>query len=417
MAIVVANMIGTGVFTSLGFQLNDLNNPYAILLLWGIGGVLALSGAFSYAEIGTHIQRSGGEYAFLTAMFNPLIGYLAGWVSITVGFAAPVALAAIACIEYFPYLQINPKGVGILLVGIITMIHTKNLRISSLFQNVSTVFKIILVVALIGLGLILRGTSDDFSQEKYFFTEVMSPAFAVALIYVSYSYSGWNAAAYITEEFENPRRSLPRALIVGTLIVTVLYVLLQYVFLKHVPIAELRGQLDVGRIAVHKMIGADIGKYFGLAISLLLVSGVSAMVWVGPRVTASIGKEHALWKYFSKEEQNVPARALWLQFALTSILLITGTFEQILIYCGVLLTLSSMMTVAGGIILRVQNEKGSSDAYKSPFSPLFHIIFIILALWMVIYAFVDKPFESMAGLGNLILGGITFWVSNRTKNK
>lgn len=141
-ALVIANMIGTGAFTSLGFQLVDLKSLSSILILWVLGGVIALSGAFSYAEIGTQIQKSGGEYAFLSKLFHPLVGYLSGWISITVGFAAPIALSAIAFVAYFPFFNLNPKLTSILLIGLITALHTQSLSISSKFQNISTLLKV-----------------------------------------------------------------------------------------------------------------------------------------------------------------------------------------------------------------------------------------------------------------------------------
>jgi APA family basic amino acid/polyamine antiporter len=413
-ALVVANMIGTGAFTSLGFQLKDLENPTIILILWVLGGLIALSGAFSYAEIGTHIQRSGGEYAFLTKLFHPLVGYLSGWISITVGFAAPIALSAMAFVAYFPYFDLNPKWTSIILIAVITLIHTKNLGLSSKFQNISTLFKVGVIVVLIFIGIWLEPTFDNvgfLTNSDY--SNLISPAFAVALIYVSYSYSGWNAAAYITEEFKNPKKSLPVALIGGTLIVTVLYALLQYVFLKHVPIPELKGQLNVGTIAMNKMIGADYGRLFGLAISLLLISGISAMVWVGSRVTSSIAKGHRFWNYFKTERNNIPQRALWLQFGISALLILTGTFEQILIYCGILLTMSSMATVIGVFKLRYQQKKEQTDRFKSPLFPLFQLIFIILSLWMIVYAFINSPFEVIVGFGNILIGFLTYWWSNK----
>ncbi len=417
LALVVANMIGTGAFTSLGFQLKDLNDPTVVLILWVLGGVIALSGAFSYAEIGTHIKRSGGEYAFLTQLFHPLVGYLSGWISITVGFAAPIALSAMAFVAYFPYFDLDPKWTSIAVVAVITFIHTRNLKVSSKFQNGSTLLKILLIVLLIGIGIWQAPTFDTTGLLNHpDYTGLLTPAFAVALIYVSYSYSGWNAAAYITEEFENPKKSLPIALIGGTLLVSLLYTLLQYVFLKHVPIPELRGQLDVGTLAMNRMLGEDVGKMFGLAISLLLVSGISAMVWVGSRVTSSIAEDHPFWNYFKIQKHSIPQRALWLQFAISALLILTGTFEQILIYCGILLTLSSMVTVIGVFKLRYQKNKAQTDNYKSPLFPFFQLLFIILSLWMVVYAFMNSPFEILVGLGNILMGWITYFVSNRMRN-
>lgn len=418
LALVVANMIGTGVFTSLGFQLKDLNDPAIILVLWVLGGVIALSGAFSYAEIGTHIQRSGGEYAFLSKLFHPLIGYLSGWISITVGFAAPIALSAMAFVAYFPFFDLNPKWMSIALVALITLIHTRNLELSSKFQNVSTFLKVALIVAFVLIGIWQNPSFENIgflSNSDY--SNVISPAFAIALIYVSYSYSGWNAAAYITEEFKNPKKALPIALIGGTVLVTVLYTFLQYVFLKHVPIPELKGQLNVGTIAMNKMLGENYGRLFGLAISLLLVSGISAMVWVGSRVTSSIANDYRFWRYFKIQKNSIPQRALWLQFAISALLIVTGTFEQILIYCGILLTISAMATVLGVFKLRYQYKKTETDRFKSPLFPLFQIVFITLSLWMIVYAFINNPFETIVGSTNILLGLMTYlWGKKLNKN-
>lgn len=415
-AIVVANMIGTGAFTSLGFQLKDLNNPSVVLTLWVLGGILALSGAFSYAEVGTVISKSGGEYAFLSKVYNPLIGYLSGWISLTVGFAAPIALAAIAFTEYFPFGNFNVKWMSIALVAVITLIHTQSLKLSAEFQNISTLLKVILIVIIIGVGLILpEHSGNEIVSSKGYFTELTSTAFAIALIYVSYSYSGWNAATYITEEFENPLKSLPKALIGGTVLVTVLYTLLQYIFLKHVPVENLAGQLNVGTIATQQMLGEKVGNFFGLAISLLLISGISAMVWVGPRVTSSIAKEHRLWSYFQTLENGIPKRALWLQFGISALLLLTGTFEQIMIYCGILLTASSLMTVLGVFKLRKQKQNQQIKGFKSPLFPLFQIVFILLSVWMITYAFINNPFETILGMSNLLIGTGTYFWSKKLK--
>lgn len=414
-AIVIANMIGTGAFTSLGFQLQDLKSPGLILILWILGGVMALSGAFSYAEIGIHIRRSGGEYTFLTEIFSPLLGYLAGWISLTVGFAAPVALTALAVVEYFPYLDLDPTIFSIILVAVITAIHSLSLRSSSTLQNISTLLKVLLIGTLIFIGLSQPAEVDNQIIQADYLQEIASSAFFIALIYVSYSYSGWNAAVYITEEFKDPRRSLIYGLVGGTVIVTVLYTLMQYVFLKHVPVAELVGQVDVGAIAAQKMLGNDIGNFFSLAISILLISGISAMVWVGPRVTAAMAKDHSFWRAFRTGKKGIPVKALWLQFAITTVMLLTGTFEQILIYCGLQLTASSMLTVLGVFVLRKksrQNPEGNS-AFKSPIYPFFQLLFIFFSLAMIVFGFIEKPLEASLGMTNLVIGALSWYVNKK----
>lgn len=410
-SIVVANMIGAGAFTSLGFQLESLSNTGVILSLWILGGIVALSGAFSYAEIGTMIKKSGGEYTFLSRIYHPIVGYLSGWISLTVGFAAPIALSVIAFTKYLPLDIEYPKLIGITLIFIITFIHCFNLKSSSKFQNISTLLKVLFIICIIVIGIILPESENSaINFEQPYWTEIGSLAFAVSLIYVSYSYSGWNAAAYITEEFRNPQRSLPRALIGGTLLVTILYTLLQFILLKHVPYSELVGKLNVGSIGFEYMLGSATAKIFSAGISILLISGISAMVWIGPRVTSNIAREHKLWSFFKAETNFIPKRALWLQFTLTVLLLLTGTFEQIMIYCGFLLNVSTLLVVIGVLILRLK-KTNAYKSFRSPLFPLFQIIFIIVSLWTITFAFMHSPLECLLGFGNLLLGFLTYFIS------
>ncbi|WP_067151666.1 APC family permease [Pseudotamlana agarivorans] len=418
-ALVVANMVGTGAFTSLGFQLSELKSPSTIIFLWVLGGVIALCGAFSYAEVGSQIRKSGGEYIFLSELFHPLIGYLSGWISITVGFAAPIALSAIAVIEYFPYYHLSPKWAGILLIGFITLIHSLNLKVSAKVQNISTLLKVFLIVLLITIGLVLPAESNAISLNTSQYSELFTPAFIIALIYVSYSYSGWNAAVYIIEEFKNPKKSIPRALVIGTSIVTVLYTLLQYVFLKMASLDDLVGKLNVGHIVSENILGSGTGNLFSFAISLLLVSGISAMVWVGARVTSSMAKDYQIWRFFRNKEGTIPKAALWLQFMVTAIILVTGTFEQVLIYCGFLLTISSAFTVFGVFKLRLTKHQYDKSTFKSPFYPVPQIIFLVFSIGMVFFAIYQYPAETAIGSTN-VLAGIGSWFLNKyviTKNK
>lgn len=415
-SIVVANMIGTGAFTSLGFQTENLKNTAVILSLWILGGILALCGAFSYAEVGTEIKKSGGEYSFLSKIYHPIIGYLSGWISLTVGFAAPIALSVLAFTEYLPIDMAHPQFYGILLIAALTLVHSYSLALSSTFQNISTLLKIFLIVVIIAIGLVMPAeTENAIHFETSYVSEITSMAFAVGLIFVSYSYSGWNAATYIIEEFKNPRKALPIALIGGTLLVTILYTLLQYVFLRHISFPELVGTLNIGTLAMENMLGTDIAVLFGITISLLLVSGISAMIWVGPRVTSSIANEHYLWRYFKTTPGQIPIRSLWLQFGISAMLLITGTFEQIMIYCGILLTLSTLLVVIGVFVLR--HKKGRMNGYRSPLFPLFQIIFIVISLWMICYTLINNPVETLIGLSNLLLGLISYFISRKQEKK
>ena len=251
-AIVVADMVGVGVFTSLGFQVKDIPSGFSILLLWAVGGVVALCGVFSYSELGAMFPRSSGEYNFLTRAFHPAFGFVAGWVSATVGFAAPVALAAMAFGEYGKSVlpDAPPLALALGVVWLVSLVQLAGVKHSSTFQLIATILKVVLIIAFLVGGFVI-GTPQpiSFAPSAADFAHIASAPFAISLVFVMYSFSGWNAATYIIGEMRTPERNLPRAMLFGTLIVLVLYVALNAVFLHTAPIGELAGQLDVARIS------------------------------------------------------------------------------------------------------------------------------------------------------------------------
>src|SRR5437588_3440065 len=260
-AIVVADMVGVGVFTSLGFQVKDIPSGFAILLLWTVGGIVALCGVFSYGELGAMFPRSSGEYNFLGRAYHPAFGFLAGWVSATVGFAAPVALAAMAFGEYaksvIPDLPPIPLAIGV--VWLVSLVQLTGVRHSSTFQLIATILKVVLIVAFLFAGFMIAAPQPvSFAPSSSDFGHVVSAPFAISLVFVMYSFSGWNAATYIIGEMRDASQNLPRAMFSGTLIVLVLYVALNAVFLHTAPIEKLAGQIDVARIAGTYMFG-EIG--------------------------------------------------------------------------------------------------------------------------------------------------------------
>lgn len=408
-------MIGTGVFTSLGFQVVDLHNTWSIILLWVIGGAIALTGAFSYAEVGSFHRRSGGEYHFLSEMYHPLLGYLSGWISLSVGFAAPIALAAMALGAYVDdYWGIPSEFLAIFLLLLLSLVHSISLKSSSRFQNVTTLLKVGLIAAFILFGFFLSPTESALNFSDSWTDEVILPAFAIALVYVTYSYTGWNAAAYIVSEIKQVQRNLPKALIRGTILVTVLYILLQVVFLKHAPIDQLAGKIEVGHVAANNMFGTNGGMIISHAIAFFLISSISAMIWVGPRVTMVMAEDHSLWRFLKgKTQSGIPLKAVWFQTFIAVLLIIFGTFEQILLYCGFILQISSALCVAGSFIIR---RSGKSLPYKSPFHPIFPMIFLVLSVFILGYLVVEKPQESLWGMINLLIGAGTYFLSKKISN-
>ncbi|NAS13252.1 APC family permease [Poritiphilus flavus] len=416
-ALVVANMIGSGIFTSLGFQLSDVVNSWSIFILWSLGALMAVCGALSYAELGTHWLRSGGEYHFLSKAFHPALGYLSGWVSLTAGFAAPVALSGMALGEYVaPYLGVNHVFLAFSVVLAVAFLHSMSIHKSSMLQNSTTFLKVLLILIFIGFGLGEAPESSALLWTNSWKEEVMLPAFAVSFVYVSFSYSGWNAAAYIAGEIRDARKNLPRALLLGTLLVSVLYLLLNYVFLRQNPIEALEGQLEIGQITANSIFGPQGGVWISFGIAVLLVSSISAMTWAGPRVTQVLGEDHYLWRWFSlKTKSNIPLRAIWLQTSITLLLISTGTFEQVMIYTGFVLQLFATFTVAGVFVVRRQNKE--SKGFKSPLYPIPQLLFLGLSLWILVYLVIAQPLETGLGLLNLILGLAIYWLDRRLSKK
>jgi APA family basic amino acid/polyamine antiporter len=262
-AIVVADMVGVGVFTSLGFQVKDIPSGFAILALWSVGGIVALCGVFSYSELGAMFPRSSGEYNFLSRAYHPAFGFVAGFVSATVGFAAPVALAAMALEQYGRAIFAGAPSL-LLAVGTVwavSLVQLTGVKHSSTFQLISTILKVVLITAFLIAGFVV-GTPQavSFTPQESDIGYVASAPFAIGLVFVMYSFSGWNAATYIIGELRDASQNLPRALFSGTLIVLVLYVALNAVFLHSAPIDKLAGQLDVARIAGTHMFGDDLHR-------------------------------------------------------------------------------------------------------------------------------------------------------------
>jgi APA family basic amino acid/polyamine antiporter len=412
-AIVVANMVGTGVFTSLGLQLEVLSNPWSILILWGVGGLISLFGAFSYAELGTKLPRSGGEYYFLTQIYHPILGYLSGWVSLTVGFAASVALAAMAMGAYLgKFLFLSPQWIAILSIIIISMVHSVSIRTSSRFQNTFTALKLFLILFLIIACFAVPSSTASFSQSEVSLAgEVLNPAFAVALVYVIYAFSGWNAAAYIVEEIKAPERNLPIALIGGTLVVSLLYILLQVGFLHQASVEQLTGKVEVGQVVANHMFGPQGGKLISFFIALFLISSISAMVWVGPRVVRAMANDYSIWHFLAQDNRKgIPVRAVWLQAFISIFMIATSSFEQVLLYSGFVLQLFTTITVAGVFVMRLKN---GHRGYSSPGYPWVQVIFLAISIWMLAFLMYDRPLESLLGFANLLLGAVSYWWSRR----
>ncbi len=419
-AIVVANMIGTGVFTSLGFQVQEMQSVFSLLMLWVIGGVIALCGALTYGELGAAMPRSGGEYHLLTKIYHPSLGFLSGWISVTVGFAAPAALAAIALGTYlkavFPELPVNHVAAGV--VVLFTIIHSTNLKYGSYSHNFFTVLKVILILMFVFAAFgFERAQPFNLLPAFHDLGIISSPGFAVSLIYVSFAYNGWNAAIYIVSEIKHPQRNLPRALLTGTVIVLILYFFLNFVFLYTVPMSDLSGQIQIGFLSGRSIFGNAGGKLMAGVIAFLLLSTVSGHVLVGPRITQVMGEDYHLLKIFGKKsKQNIPVNSFVFQLLIMLFLIYTSTFEQVMVYAGFTLNLVTTITVAGIFVLR-KKSPGLNRPYKTWGYPVTPAIFLIVSIWTLTYVMLEKPFESFCGVGVVLLGLAVYLFNSKLTGK
>jgi basic amino acid/polyamine antiporter, APA family len=415
-AIVVADMIGVGVFTSLGFQVKDIPSGFSILLLWTIGGVVALCGVFSYSELGAMFPRSSGEYNFLSRAYHPAFGFLAGFVSATVGFSAPVALAAMAFGEYgksvFPNAPPLLLAVGV--VWLVSLVQLTGVRHSSTFQLIATILKVLLIVAFLVSGFVI-GTPQpvSFAPSASDLSYIASAPFAISLVFVMYSFSGWNAATYIIGEVHQPERNVPRAMLAGTLIVMVLYVALNAVFLHTAPIDRLAGQLDVARISGSYIFGELGGRIVGAMICFGLISSISAMMWIGPRVMMTMGEDIPILRVFSvRSTGGAPACAILLQLVVATLMLFTRSFEAVLDFIQFALLFCSFFTVLGVIKLRI-TQPDLPRPYRAWGYPITPVVFLLVTGFMMYYLLTQRPLQSAFGILIMLSGLLIYGVFHK----
>ncbi len=429
--LVIANMIGTGVFTSLCFQTGTIHSGFALLMLWVVGGIAALCGSLVYSELATVFPRSGGEYNLLSRIYHPAVGFISGWVSITVGFAAPVAVNSMIVGEYLHgiYSQINPLKVGIAVVIIISIIHSVSVKIGAHFQNFFTILKLILILILVGGGFLI-GNHQNFNimPTGAGYHDILSMPFAVSLVFISYAFSGWNAASYFASEVANPKRNIPRAMLFGTAIVMVLYLLLNYTFLQNIPFDEI-GKFDssgnpvhpdTGLIAAINIFGLKMGKLYGVFFSLALVASVSSMVFAGPRVTQVMGEDYVFFKFAAiKNKSGAPYVATLVQMTVSLLLMLTSSYSDIFTYIGFTLSLITLLTVVGVFVVRIKMKAVSQEAhgsYRTWGYPVVPFIFILLSLWMIIFTIENNLKVSLIGFATALVGLIFYYFSPKNFN-
>ncbi|MFC1724173.1 APC family permease [candidate division KSB1 bacterium] len=424
--IVIANMIGAGIFTTSGLLMGDLGNPLIMIALWITGGIIALCGALSYGELGAAIPHAGGEYIFLSKLYSPVFGFMSGWVSFIVGFSAPIAASAIGFSEYFfrAFPQIlewgntigisNPavfkKSFSALVIITFTLVHIRGIEFGALVQNYLTVLKVALIVGLIAFGFFFgRGDLGHFSQGNTFTFDFGGwKTIGLSLMWIMFAYAGWNASTYIGSEVKNPTRNLPRSLLLGTGIVLILYFFINVFYVYAVDPESMKGVISIGGLAAGNMFGRSIENIFSLFIAFALFSSLSAYIILGPRVYYSMAKDGYFFKFVSEvhPKYKVPVKAIVLQSAISLIMLLMGTFDQILTYMGFSLGIFPILAVAGVFKLRFTK----SSKFLMPGFPFVPAVYILTGVIILFLAFFERPVESSIAILTALAGIPAFYI-------
>ena len=416
-ALVIGNMVGVGVFTSLGWQLTGISSGFAILLLWVLGGVYALCGALCYGELVAALPRCGGEYHLLSRVYHPAAGFLSGWISLTVGFAAPVAFSALLFGKYFAEalgMAETAMLFSILVLLAVSACHMWKLPVGGGFQLLFTALKFILVLALAVAGLLHAGGGTvSFTPAPGDWAVITGAPFAISLFYVNYSFAGWNAAAYVAGEVRDPGRSVPRALILGTLAVLLLYLLVNAGFLASTPADKMAGKEEVGLIVAQHLFGGRGGTLVGILIAFGLISAISAMTWAGPRVGQMLGQDYSPLRILAHTNRHrIPVVAIALQ-ALLALGLLWAEPKAIILYLEFVLNLSLAAAVFGVVVLRAR-QPDLPRPFRCPLYPLPPLLFLAMAFYLEVRLLIEHTQESLWGLAT-IGAGVLIWLACRPR--
>ena len=431
-ALVISNMVGTGIFATTGFMAGDLGSAGMILACWGVGALFALAGAISYSELGVNFPSSGGEYVYLTHAFGPEWGFMSGWVSFFAGFSAPIAAAALAFSDYLGYFfpalkQANASivlGSGAFslrlgggqmaasaLIATFTILNCFGIGRMAKIQNVLTTTKLVVIVGFVVLGFTAgAGSWSHFAQPAVrTSTSSLPTQFIVSLLWVMVGYSGWNAATYVAEEVRRPERTLPAALAVGTAVVAALYLGLNLIFIYSTPLEAMKGVIAVGSLAASNLFGPRVAGTFAALMALSIVSTVSAMVTIGPRVYYAMAKNKAFFPAAATVHPrwHTPVTAIVSQGLCAMVMTVTP-FPELVIYIGMSLTLFTVLSVAALFVFRKKRAGWQRLRAVDFCYPLIPACYILVGLCMMVYGVIWQPLASLCALGTVGMGALVY---------
>lgn len=392
-------------------------DPMAILIVWALGGIIALSGATCYTEVASVYPEDGGEYHFLSRLYHPVIGITSGVVSIAIGFAAAIGGLGLAAAAYLtPLLPggVSEPLVAAALIVSVAFVQWFGVRLGSAFQSAATALKIGMILFVVVLPVFFKLPNEAEFELKITDRTVdllSSLAFPKALVWVMFAYSGWNAATYIVGHLENPKRNLGPALLGGTVIVMVLYLVLNYVFMRSVPFDLLAGTIDVGNVVVAAYLGDNVFRVFGGVLAISLLAGLNAMLIAGPRVVQKMANDLELLPALGKEHENgAPRGGVLVLTGISLLFVVFGTFKDIIEYVGISLTIFSMLVVFGVFIIRAR-KLHDSNTIRSFAYPLAPVLFLASGLWMIYFFVAMDPQKLLWSVSTLVPGVLLYYAS------
>ena len=431
-------MIGTGIFTTTGFLARDVGDVPLIMLIWLVGAVCALAGAFCYSELGVNFPSSGGEYVYLTRAYGPTWGFMTGWVSFFAGFSGPVALAALAFSSYLAYFWpwLSQSGAAFTfgpawftlkiggaqlcasaLIAVLTIINFFGVRPVAAIQNALTGTKLVVLTGFVLLALAAgTGSWGHFSQSAVRESTFPLPAqFAISLFFVYLAYSGWNAATYIAEEIQQPARTLPIALAAGAGLVTLLYLALNVIFIYATPPEQMKGVIAIGSQAAKNLFGPAVAGIFSALMAVSLVSTVNAMVTIGPRVYYAMARNGAFFASaaYVHPQWRTPVNAIVWQ-GIVAVLMTLTPFPDLVLFISFLLNFFATVTVSSLFVFRKRPgwQKVPAVSFLFPLAPA---IFLVVGLWMTLFGLTLEPRVSAAAVGTVAAGALVYHFRIRNK--
>jgi basic amino acid/polyamine antiporter, APA family len=434
--LVVASMIGAGIFTTTGYQAADLGHPGYIFALWVLGGILALCGALAFAELGASLPRAGAEYVYIREAFGPPFAFMSAIIALIAGFSAPIAAAVKALIDYLAHFVpifgeqravLGPIGLNdCVAAGVcwaLVGVHAWGAQRGIRFADLVTALKILGIVAIIVAAFAVgKGSAENLTRVSPVYAELSTvdtiAAFATALIFVSFCYLGWNGAAYLAAEMPNPQRVLPRSLLIGTAFVMVLYLLLNAVFFYGADAAALAGHADVGLIAARELFSPAGVSMVVAVMAVSILASASAMTAMGPRVYFAFGQDLPALRLLAKADPatGAPRNALVLQGFVTTAIIFSGGIGAIIQYTGFTLTLFSSLAVAAAVVLRIR-QPNLPRPFRMPFYPWPVVFYLAVSAWTLVWAVRGRPVESLLGLATAAAAGFAFLLIGRNTAK